>query len=579
MSKSILITLLYCCFTLVAFADGSVTNRLVAFDFNKKLGRGVNLGNALDAPEEGAWGVTLEAEYFELIAQQGFSNVRIPIRWSAINRAADNSPYEINETFFQRVDWAIDNAIKNKLFPIINIHHYNELFEAPEEHKARFIAIWEQISARYQNKSDSLVFEILNEPHGNLLPSMWNQYFREALSRIRVTNPERMVIIGSAEYGGISGLSALDIPDTDSNLIATVHYYSPFHFTHQGAEWVDGADDWKDIRWNNFEHEQNAIRSDFDIIKSFSERNNIPIYMGEFGAYSKADETSRALWTTVCARLMEEYGFSWAYWEFCSGFGIYDSEYKTFRTKLVDALLSNPLPEAANANLETIYEWPMNQGYSPWFLNIFSTASAFLFSQEGFVSILVSTKGTESWHIQFYNQNIKIEKGRTYVVSFDAKADIHFPINAYIGIDHDPWTSYSGNNNYTLSTEWQTFVQSFTMTAETDLAARMVFDLSNEIGTINLRNIKIEAIAANGSHERIASATQLYPSPAKTSINFRTASMKPSKKHIQIFNRAGKLMHEETTFQPQGKINVSSLPGGLYLFQINNESAQKFIKQ
>ena len=27
---------------------------------NKKLGRGINLGNALEAPKEGEWGVTLD---------------------------------------------------------------------------------------------------------------------------------------------------------------------------------------------------------------------------------------------------------------------------------------------------------------------------------------------------------------------------------------------------------------------------------------------------------------------------------------------------------------------------------------
>src|SRR5262245_33275220 len=30
----------------------------------KKLGRGINIGNALEAPKEGEWGVLLTAEYF-----------------------------------------------------------------------------------------------------------------------------------------------------------------------------------------------------------------------------------------------------------------------------------------------------------------------------------------------------------------------------------------------------------------------------------------------------------------------------------------------------------------------------------
>src|SRR5262245_43788128 len=78
-----------------------------AFHYNRVLGRGINLGNALEAPQEGAWGVTLEADYFRLIKEAGFNSVRIPIRWSA--HASTTAPYDIEMHFFQRVDWAIRN--------------------------------------------------------------------------------------------------------------------------------------------------------------------------------------------------------------------------------------------------------------------------------------------------------------------------------------------------------------------------------------------------------------------------------------------------------------------------------------
>jgi hypothetical protein len=42
-----------------------------AFHYNRLLGRGINLGNALDGPQEGAWGVTLETDYFRLIKKAG----------------------------------------------------------------------------------------------------------------------------------------------------------------------------------------------------------------------------------------------------------------------------------------------------------------------------------------------------------------------------------------------------------------------------------------------------------------------------------------------------------------------------
>src|SRR5258708_5592969 len=48
-----------------------------------RLRRGMNLGNALDAPNEGAWGVVLGASDFVAARQAGFDHVRLPVRFSA----------------------------------------------------------------------------------------------------------------------------------------------------------------------------------------------------------------------------------------------------------------------------------------------------------------------------------------------------------------------------------------------------------------------------------------------------------------------------------------------------------------
>ncbi len=54
------------------------------------LGRGINMGNMLEAPQEGEWGVRLDEAYFKVIADAGFQNVRIPIKWSV--RTATTPP-------------------------------------------------------------------------------------------------------------------------------------------------------------------------------------------------------------------------------------------------------------------------------------------------------------------------------------------------------------------------------------------------------------------------------------------------------------------------------------------------------
>lgn len=68
------------------------------FEQNRRLGRGVNLGNALEAPSEGEWGVTLNETFFSLISSAGFNSVRIPIRWNA--HADSVPPYSVDPVFF-----------------------------------------------------------------------------------------------------------------------------------------------------------------------------------------------------------------------------------------------------------------------------------------------------------------------------------------------------------------------------------------------------------------------------------------------------------------------------------------------
>ena len=314
---------------------------------NERLGRGINLGNALEAPSLGEWGVELEEEYFELIANKGFESVRIPIRWNA--HAQKEKPYRIEESFFKTVDWAIENSLENGLYVVINFHHYEPLYENPEKEKERFLALWEQVCERYKGYPESLLFEILNEPHGNLTAEKWNPLLKEAYQLIREKHPDRTLIIGTAEYGGVSGLKKLKLPAADDdNMILTVHYYHPFHFTHQDAGWVDGSDEWTGTEWNNTAEERKNVREDFEAVTSFSKKHDIPVYVGEFGAYSKAPMDSRIRWTNYCARFFEEKGFSWAYWEFCAGFGIYNPDSKTWNQGLVDALLHMPMPEPSD---------------------------------------------------------------------------------------------------------------------------------------------------------------------------------------------------------------------------------------
>jgi len=306
------------------------------FERNNRIGRAVNFGNALEAPNEGEWGVTLKEEYFPLIKNAGFTAVRIPVRFS--NHAAVEAPYTLDAAFLERVDWAVNNALDQGLVAIVDMHHYVEIFEKPLEHKERFLAIWTQLAEHYQDYSPDVYFELLNEPNGQLTTELWGQFAAEAVGIIRQTNPTRPIIVGPGQWNSAVQLQFFTPPE-DANLIITFHYYSPFHFTHQGAEWATGSEAWMGTKWDGSDTLRMIMRQDFFLAADWGKRNNRPIFLGEFGAYSKADMDSRALWTDAVARTAEELGITWAYWEFCSGFGVYDPVANQWREPLLDALI------------------------------------------------------------------------------------------------------------------------------------------------------------------------------------------------------------------------------------------------
>ena len=302
------------------------------------FGRGVNLGNALDAPKEGEWGVTLKEEYFDAIAKAGFDSVRIPVRWST--HAEKSSPYTVDPKFFERADWAVKQCLSRKLIPVLNMHHYDELFKEPDQHRERYLGIWQQIAERYKDYPAELALELCNEPNSKLTADKWNKLLAECLAIVRRTNPTRQIVIGPVGWNSINDLVSLELPESDRNIVVTVHYYSPMQFTHQGASWSGPqAQKWLGTKWTGSKAEQLAVRRDLDKAITWAVKHRRPIYLGEFGAYEKADMESRARWTKFVAdeTLARKMGF--AYWEFCSGFGAYDAGKNQWREPLKNALV------------------------------------------------------------------------------------------------------------------------------------------------------------------------------------------------------------------------------------------------
>lgn len=315
--------------------DDDRTSAGRAFELNRRLRGGVNIIGYDPIWRDGS-GARMQDRHFRLIKEAGFEHVRVNLHPFAHMESAPR--FHIGEGWLKTLDWAVDRALSNDLAVVLDMHEFGAMGDDPVGNHDRYLATWEQLAQRYRGLPETVCFELLNEPCRALTPVLWNQYLLEAHAIVRESNPDRVVIIGPAFWNGIDHLDELMLPEDDTAIIATVHYYRPMEFTHQGAPW-SSFQDYVGTEWHATPEEQHAIIADFTRAEAWAEAHHRPLYLGEFGAYDRADMPSRARYTHFVARLAEASGWSWAYWQFDSDFIVYDIDNDVWVAPIRDALI------------------------------------------------------------------------------------------------------------------------------------------------------------------------------------------------------------------------------------------------
>ncbi|MEM2961086.1 MAG: glycoside hydrolase family 5 protein [Candidatus Bathyarchaeia archaeon] len=305
------------------------------YEQNRRLGRGMNI-LGYDPVWKSRSKARMRDKHFRLIKEAGFNSVRIPLH--PFRDAAIDERHRIVETWFETLDWAVEQSLSNGLMVILDLHEFRAMGEDPIGNRERFLATWKQIGERYKDLSSEVIFEILNEPNRNMTPELWNRFHSEAMLIIRETNPHRTVIIGPGNWNDINYLDKLELPEKDRNIIVTIHYYRPMEFTHQGTDWTSYRDK-VGIEWKGTAEERQTIMKDFQKAQAWADRNDRPLFLGEFGAYDKADMNSRVRYISFVARQAEKLGWSWAYWQFDSDFIAYDIPHDRWIDPIRDALV------------------------------------------------------------------------------------------------------------------------------------------------------------------------------------------------------------------------------------------------
>jgi len=342
------LTLLITLCTIIAKSNPTTpVSRLTAFKRANSLNNGISLSWL-----EQTWNKhildkdSLKSTDLKLLKKLGFKSIRLPVAF-AFFKAEGIS----DEQIFSR----IDNVIKQcKIygFKLIidyqngNFNEKNYFTETPE-----IIDLWLKLTKRYTKvNDDDLFFELYNEPP-HMDPAIWKDAAYNIVTAIRRTDKNRTLIVGASNYNSIYELSRF-VRLADENIIYTFHFYEPFLFTHQGADWVGDQEATTGVpfpynaekfpmlnakarntdgekNYNQYPRDGNeqSVKDKLQIIKDWSDKYFVPVICGEYGVYNKyADLDSRCRYIKTVRQTLKILHIPALLWDFDGNFSIFDGE-------------------------------------------------------------------------------------------------------------------------------------------------------------------------------------------------------------------------------------------------------------
>lgn len=299
----------------------------------RRMGAGVNI-LGYDGIWEGGTDAPFRQRYFRMIAQAGFRHVRINLYAFKYLDAADR----LDPMLLRRLDGVLDGAIAAGLVPVIDEHDF-EICQADARSCAtKLKAFWTQVVARYRGRYPEVVYEILNEPGGNMTQQAWNDIVASTLAIIRKADPLRTVIVAALNTEKPLAERMPSLPDSERNVIVTVHYYLPMTFTHQGAEWAPEFRSDGPVGWGSAA-DRARMAGDFAQVETWARTVRRPIYLGEFGVYDAAPSADRGRYVGAVAETARRYGWPFAYWQFDHDFALYDTDRERWNEPILRSLL------------------------------------------------------------------------------------------------------------------------------------------------------------------------------------------------------------------------------------------------
>ena len=286
--------------------------RDAAYDFNMKLGRGINfMASKINQGYHDPFD-------FQLIENNKFTHVRLGSRiWQYVGDAPDFiiEPAKM-EQYQNAVDWALDHNLMVVMDPI------HAWFDYSDQDLPKLKKIWEQIATHFNDYPvDKVAFEIFNEPRSYDIDL--EAMIKGCVNVIRSVegNQERIIIVSGQSFSTRQALidafnNNIVFPTDDPYLIGTFHYYDPRPFTKQGEEggviWADQGD--SDPEWNEVITKFKEVDSANNNWATINETEPLPIYNGEYGCDNGAPSQDRIKWLWWIRMVSEQMGYSNSLW-------------------------------------------------------------------------------------------------------------------------------------------------------------------------------------------------------------------------------------------------------------------------
>jgi endoglucanase len=310
----------------------------------KLLDRGVHLGHWFSqgpydypATHLQRW---LKESDFQTLAKIGGTHVRLAVDPNFLIQPLP--PYQSKPERFAYLDQAIAWANQYNLGLIIDIHP-NDSREFLNSRESSGLAqldhLWGVLAERYANQSQRLFYELLNEPQVDDAQA-WHNIVRGLVQTIRQRDRRHSIIVAAPGWSNPEDMARL-IPDPDTNIIYTFHFYKPMAFTHQGATWVGGlknvgslpypydaekfaqakgqitdpqAQRWLDA-YAYEKYDRQKMWQDLQPVRQFRQRYGVPIYCGEMGVYEpKVSVSDRWHWFQDITELLKQEQIGFALW-------------------------------------------------------------------------------------------------------------------------------------------------------------------------------------------------------------------------------------------------------------------------